>query len=399
MDKIYIKGLLQKIIDKEFANSTKRRVNDYSDRLNFACPYCGDSHKNNHAKRGNLYFNKLVFICFNCDKKTTFDRMCKDFNEQIDPGKKLEMIEHLDSIVSYTDYQSEFIDARFENLIDISELEHSINLKLTPFSDFKPIQVNGGIYKYLLNRGIEAEFHKNIYQAKYWKNEDEHEWVIVMLNRKGDKLLGMQIRNLKEGKRRTFKIYNYENILEWVNLGRVEPKNVDINELVVYNKLSYYFNILNVDFDRMITVFEGYLDSLFYPNSIGLVGVNTDFRFLESSGFELQYFFDNDEAGFKKSEEKLKEGYSIFLWKKLFDDIVERKRVEDPYKLLYRINKVKDINKLCQLTPGAYKKLKLPNFFSKDVLDVKWLPKFRKKQRHEIDVVDYNKKFEDFKKL
>ena len=242
MDKIYIKGLLQKIIDKEFANSTKRRVNDYSDRLNFACPYCGDSHKNNHAKRGNLYFNKLVFICFNCDKKTTFDRMCKDFNEQIDPGKKLEMIEHLDSIVSYTDYQSEFIDARFENLIDISELEHSINLKLTPFSDFKPIQVNGGIYKYLLNRGIEAEFHKNIYQAKYWKNEDEHEWVIVMLNRKGDKLLGMQIRNLKEGKRRTFKIYNYENILEWVNLGRVEPKNVDINELVVYNKLSYYFN-------------------------------------------------------------------------------------------------------------------------------------------------------------
>ena len=95
----------------------------------------------------------------------------------------------------------------------------------------------------------------------------------------------------------------------------------------------------------------------------------------------------------------MKEGYSIFLWRKLFDDIVEKKRVEDPYKLLYRINKVKDINKLCQLTPGAYKKLKLPNFFSKDVLDIKWLPKFRKKQRHEIDVVDYNKKFEDFKKL
>ena len=127
MDKIYIKSLLQKIIDKEFSNSTKRRINDYSDRLNFACCYCGDSHKNNHAKRGNLYFNRLVFICFNCDKKTTFDRMCKDFNEQIDPDKKLEMIEHLDSIVSYTDYQNEFIDARFENLIDLTDLEDSIN--------------------------------------------------------------------------------------------------------------------------------------------------------------------------------------------------------------------------------------------------------------------------------
>ena len=399
MDKIYIKRLLQKIIDKEFTNSTKRRINDYSDRLNCACPFCGDSHRNNHAKRGNLYFNRLVFICFNCDKKTTFDRMCKDFNEQIDPDKKLEMIEHLDSIVTYTDYQNEFIDARFENLIDLTDLEDSINKNLTPFSDFKPIQVNGGIYKYLIGRGIAPELHKNIYQAKYWKNEDESEWVIVMLNRKDNKILGMQIRNLKEGKRRTFKIYNYENLLEWVNMAKEEPKVIDINELVVYNKLSYYFNILNVNFDYMITVFEGYLDSLFYPNAIGLVGVNTDFRFLENGGFDLQYFFDNDEAGFKKSEEKLKEGYPVFLWRKLFDDIVERKRVEDPYTLLHRISKVKDINKLCQLTPGAYKKLNLPNFFSEDVMDIKWIPKFKRRNKNDADSVDYNRKFEDFNKL
>lgn len=398
MDKVYIKNILQKILDKEFANVQKRRVNDYSDRLNFACPFCGDSHRNNHAKRGNLYFNRLVFICFNCDKKTTFDRMCKEFNEQIDPDKKLEMIEHLDSIMTYNDYQSEFVDAKFDNLIDLGDLEKSIELNLTPFSDFKPIQVNGGIYKYLIGRGIEPDKHKNIYQAKYWKNEDESEWIIVMLNRRDTKLLGMQVRNLKEGRKRMFKIYNYENILEWVNMAKEEPKQVDINELVIYNKLSYYFNILNVDFDRMITVFEGYLDSLFYPNSIGLVGVNTDFRFLENSGFDLQYFFDNDEAGFKKSEEKLKEGYTVFLWNKLFESIVDQKNSNDPFSLLHRISKVKDVNKLCQLTPDAFKKLKLPLFFSKDILDVKWIPKF-KRRRNNKEEVDYNKKFEEFKKL
>ena len=369
----------------------------YTDRLNVCCPYCGDG-KSEYKKRGNLYFNRLVFICFNCDKKTTFDRMCKEFNEQIDPDKKLEMIEHLDSIMTYNDYQSEFTDAKFDNLIDLSDLEKSIELNLTPFSDFKPIQVNGGIYKYLIGRGIEPDKHKNIYQAKYWKNEDESEWIIVMLNRRDTKLLGMQVRNLKEGRRRMFKIYNFENILEWVNLAKEEPKQIDINELVIYNKLSYYFNILNVDFDRMITVFEGYLDSLFYPNSIGLVGVNTDFRFLENSGFDLQYFFDNDEAGFKKSEEKLKEGYTVFLWNKLFESIVEQKNSNDPFSLLHRISKVKDINKLCQLTPDAFKKLKLPLFFSKDILDVKWIPKFKRK-RNNKEEVDYNKKFEEFKKL
>ena len=396
MDKVYITGLLQKILDKEFSNNQKRRINDFTDRLNFACPFCGDSHKNNHSKRGNLYFNKLFFICFNCDKKTTFDRMCKDFNEQVDPDKKLEMIEHLNSVVTYTDYENNMSDAKFENLIDLSELERVFSNDLTPISDFKPIQVNGGVYKYLLNRGIGPELHKNIYQGKYWKNEDEAEWIIIMLNRRDDKVLGMQVHNLKEGKRRMFKIYNYENLLEWVNIGKDEP-DIDMNELVIYNKLSYYFNILNVDLGNVITVFEGYIDSLFYPNSIGLVGVNTDFKLIESSGLDLRYFFDNDEAGYKKTEEKLKEGYPVFLWKKIFEDIVDKKKSSEPDKLMHRISKVKDMNKLAQLVPDPYKKLKLDEFFSQDEYDLKWIPKFRKKKK--VEETDYNKKFRSFDSL
>lgn len=397
MDKSYINGLIQSVLNKEFSNQHKRRAIPYEDRVNFACPYCGDSHKNQHAKRGNLYYNRLIYICFNCDKKTTLDRFCKDFNEMLDPDKKLEMIEHLNSVMTYSDFEGDFIDAKFEDLIDLSELERVFSQDLTPISDFKPIQVNGGVYKYLCGRGIGPEMHKNIYQAKYWKNEDEHEWIIAMLNRRGDKVLGMQIRNLKEGRRRMFKIYNYENLLEWVNIGK-DVEEYDMSQLVIYNKLSYYFNILNVDFGETITVFEGYLDSLFFPNSIGLVGVNTDYRFLENNNLDIRYFFDNDDAGYKKSEEKIKENYPVFLWKKLFEDIVSKKKTDDPYKLLHRISKVKDINKLAELVPEPYKKLQLDNFFSNDVLDIKWIPKVRRKRKTEEET-DYNKKFESFKNL
>lgn len=398
MDKIYIQGILQNIVNKEFSDSIKRKMVVYSDRVNMACFYCGDSTKNKHAKRGNLYFNTLVFCCFNCDKKTTFDRVCKDHNEQIDPDKKLEMIEHLNSVTTYSDYEGDFVDAKFEDLIDLTELERVFSQDITPISDFKPIQINGGVYKYLIGRGIPPQFHKNIYQAKYWKNEDESEWIIVMLNRRDDKVLGLQIRNLKEGRRRMFKIYNYENLLEWVNIGKDIEDDLDINQLVVYNKLSYYFNILNVDFSNTITVFEGYLDSLFFPNSIGLVGVNTDYRFLENNDLDIQYFFDNDEAGYKKSEEKLKEGYRIFLWKKLFEDIVSNKKTDDPHALLHRVSKVKDINKLSTLVENPYKKLQLSNYFSKDIMDIKWIPKFKKLKR-KLDGVDYNRKFDNFKNL
>ena len=397
MDKLYVNGLVQNVLNKEFSNQQKRKSIPYEDRVNFACPYCGDSHRNNHAKRGNLYYNRLIYICFNCDKKTTLDRFCKDFNEVLDPDKKLEMIEHLNSVMTYSDFEGDFVDAKFEDLIDLSELERVFSQDLTPISDFRPIQVNGGVYKYLCGRGIGPELHKNIYQAKYWKNEDEHEWIIAMLNRRGDKVLGMQIRNLKEGKRRMFKIYNYENLLEWVNIGK-DTKDSDMAELVIYNKLSYYFNILNIDFNNRITVFEGYLDSLFFPNSIGLVGVNTDYRFLENNNLDLQYFFDNDEAGYKKSEEKIKEGFSVFLWKKLFEDIVDKKKTDDPYRLLHRISKVKDINKLSELVPNPYSKLNLQNYFSSDILDIKWIPKFRRKKLPQ-ESTDYNKKFDSIKNL
>jgi DNA-directed RNA polymerase subunit RPC12/RpoP len=397
MDKNYIKSILQKILNKEFTNQYKRNIQDYNDRLNFACPYCGDSHKKNKAKRGNIYFNRLIYICFNCGKKTTFDRFCKDFDEIIDPYKKLEMIEYLNNVITYSDYQDEFINAKIDNLIDLSELERVFNSHITNISDFKPIQTNGFVYKYLVGRGITPELHKNIYQAKYWRNEEEYEWIIAMLNRRGNKVLGMQIRNLKEGKRRMFKIYNYENLLEWVNIGK-EDIDYDINELVIYNKLSYYFNILNVDFNDRITIFEGYIDSLFFPNSIGLVGVNTDYRFLENNNLDIQYFFDNDEAGYKKSEEKLKKGYPVFLWKRLFEDIVNKKKTDDPYRLLHRISKVKDINKLAELVPKPYSKLELWKYFSNDILDIKWIPKFKKNKKLE-KYLDYNKKFDSLNYL
>ncbi len=395
--KEYISGIIQKIVDKEFSLKVERSIIKHDNRVQFRCPYCHEG-KTKTKKRGNVYVDKLLYVCFRCGKKTSFDRLCKDFNEQIDPEKKLQMIEHLNDVMTYSDYESDFVDAKLEKLINMSDLERVFSQNLTPISDFKPIQVNGGVYKYLVNRGIPPQYHKNIYQAKYWKSEDESEWIIAMLNRRDDRILGMQIRNLREGKRRMFKIFNYENLLEWINIGKEEVET-DMNELVIYNKLSYYFNILNVDFTQKITVFEGYLDSLFYPNSIGLVGVNTDSKILEGNSLDIQYFFDNDEAGYKKSEEKIKSNYRVFLWKKLFEDIVTKKKTNDPYRLLHRISKVKDINKLAELTPDPYRKLELYKYFSNDILDLKWIPKIIKKGKKTNEDDNYNRKFEEFDRI
>lgn len=373
MDKLYIKNILQSILDSQFVSVHRRKINDMHDRMNFCCPYCGDS-KSEFKKRGNIWFNKLIYVCFNCGKKTNFDRFAKDFNIVLDPEKKLEIIEYLSQNISYQDVEDDIFEHKFDRLLDLKDIYRIFNDGEHVITDFKPIVENSKVYQYLINRGITKELHYNLFEGKYWISSDRWEPIIAILNRKGEKVIGLQIRNLKSGKSRLFKIYNYETLYKWI-LDIEEITDMDLSELVVYNKLSYYFNILNINFTEKITVFEGYLDSLFYPNSLGVVGVNTDMRFIESNNLEIQYFYDNDDAGFKSAETKLKEGYPVFLWNKLFDDIVQQKKSDDPYTLLHRISRVKDLNKLAELTQNPFKKLNLGNYFSKDVMDLRWIPK------------------------
>ena len=71
----------------------------------------------------------------------------------------------------------------------------------------------------------------------------------------------------------------------------------------------------------------------------------------------------------------MKIGYPVFLWKKLFQSIVDKKNSTDPYSLMHRISKVKDLNQLANLSSNPYEKFSLTTFFSKDIMDIGWIPK------------------------
>ena len=376
MDKEYIKSLVQEIIDKEFSDPARRKIIDFNNRLNFCAPCCGDSHKNKHAKRGNLYFDKLLYVCFNCGTKSSLDHICKDFNVRIDPSKKMELIEHMNSNVTYNDYEDSILDNGLKYLLNLEEVIESINNNFElSLKEVTPIKKNSIVYNYLVNRGISEELHSNIYQGKNYLGSERYENVICLLNKNKNKILSIQIRNLKEGRNRNFKIFNFETLYLWTK-GNID--DIDVNTVAIYNKISYFFNILNVDFSKKVTIFEGYLDSLFFPNSIGVVGTNTDMRFLEDNNIDIQYFYDNDNSGNIKSVEKIKMGYKVFLWNKLFEYIVSMKSKSDPYKLYQKISSVKDLNKLATFVSNPYSTYKMNNFFSKDIYDIKYINKLKK---------------------
>ena len=342
MNTDYIKSLIQLILNKTFSDQNRKQIITFENRINFCCPVCLDSTKTAAKKRGNLFFNTLHYECFRCGHKTSLYKLCKSFLIEIDPSKKMEMIEYLNNTVNNNnDYKSNIDEININDLINFSDLEKVLNTNKI-ITEFKPLYKNGIVYNYLLERGINEKFHKNIFQAKHWLNENRYENVIVLLNRKDDKILGMQTRNLKSGKYRSFKIYNFESLYRWVN--NIETENdiegIDLSQLFIYNKLSYFFNILNIDFENTITIFEGYLDSLFFPNSIGVVGTNTDLKILETNNLDIQFFYDNDNAGHKKSSEKIKNEFKVFLWNKLFEEVVNKKKSDDPYTLMNRLSNI-----------------------------------------------------------
>ena len=391
IDKEYCKSIIQKILDKAHKIPEKRKIKENIDGLQFACPITGDSTKSINEKRGHLYWDTMFYISYDDDGiKMSFTALCKEFDIEIDIDQRMCIYDHIKSNISLDVIENDIFYSKLDLAIGLEEMLSVLNSKKSdsPITNIEPIITGSRADRYLTKRGILKDYQQNIYQGVY-RNGEYFEDIIIILNKSSNKIIGCQIRNLKDGYKRMFKIYNFEQISKWVYPNR----EVDEIEMIMYNKISYYFNILNVSFDRTITIFEGYIDSIFFQNSIGVTGVGTDMRILESNNLQIQYFFDNDAAGYKKTEEKLKEGYPVFLWKKLFEDIVNKKKSPDPYKLLHRINKVKDLNELSILVANPYKNLELDKFFSKDILDIKWIPKFKKKKKSDFDETDYNKKF------
>ena len=93
--------LLSNILKQEFRNEPERQeVLPKGKRINFSCPYCGDS-QDAYKKRGNFYLESLTYKCYNggCVYSNpgsfrTIWEMLEDFKltEEVDPLERAGII-------------------------------------------------------------------------------------------------------------------------------------------------------------------------------------------------------------------------------------------------------------------------------------------------------------------
>ncbi|MDY0270320.1 hypothetical protein [Trichloromonas sp.] len=367
IDKDYIQSLIQSILDNNHSLPQKRKIRVYPDRLNFSCPICGDSEKVASKKRGNLYFKNMMYICFNeetCSR--SFTKLLDTFNIQMDIEKKIQMYQYIENNIQFQS-NDEITIKSLDKLFDVNDLcEFFKRDKTRNLTNLQPLVRNSGVDMYVRNvRNI--KFTRDIYEGVYHFNSKWSQPVMVFLNRMGDNVISMQIRNLLNGDKRYFKIMDFSYIYDMM----YPDGDLDDQERISYNKLSHFFNIFNVDFTRDVNLFEGYIDSLSIPNSIGQIGINTDIGFLlNEDGISLRFIYDNDKAGFNKSQKMLKDGHKVFLWNKFFIDLLKKHKGNKKELAKKLKEEIKDFNKLSQkFKKPLYEIFNFDQYFSDDNLD------------------------------
>lgn len=296
---------LRELLAERFGpSSQKSRVKVMRDRINFACPYCGDSHSNQMKKRGNIFTNSLSFHCYNCGTHRTLNSFLKDFNKLRGGWEKINQLaaESLTTFQQTRSVDSErILGALFDDEVESRLFDRELIKKKLGL-----VEAEGTKIQTYLEKRMQRHMKRFLWDPKASK--------LYILNLKGeDKAIGWQVRNFGKYADNGSKYLTYKWSKACELLG-IEPGVPNVDML---DKLSYTFNLFNVDFSRPVTVFEGPLDSFLLPNSIALASLHTRVPF-ETESF--RYLFDYDKPGQQKALEFLKEGQTVFLWKNFLKD-------------------------------------------------------------------------------
>lgn len=336
-----IKNKIQEILNKKFANDSyiKRKIDVYHDRLNFSCPYCGDSRSDVRKKRGNLYLDSLRFHCFNCGHSTGINRFLSDFNEELSNEDKIVVHEIQQNAKKFEKRVSSTQSSMSMTLLDKLAIPKDILFKqLGIISPYKDVTASN----YLKSRMI------NIKDWKYFAYNPLTKELYILNISPSDRVIGFQIRQLdpKSHKQRytssrLTKIYSdvfnkdingiVERLLLKEPLGQKYIEEEDGVENIVANldRLSGIFNIMNVNLSQPLTIMEGPIDSLAITNSIALQSAAKHLDGFFDEVENVRYLFDNDKTGKEMSLKKMKNHKKVFLWGQYLDMIKSKTNIKD----------------------------------------------------------------------
>ena len=339
-----IRYALKQVVSQVHPEPNKKLLKDMHGRITCACPYCGDSHSDDTKKRGNIFWDTLQYHCYNCSYHTNLYSFLKDHEVKLATSDDSFMV--IDYIKQNKIQVNSESVLKHDALRKVQELSIDIDTFKAKFKA-KVIEPGDWIWFQLKDRLLHNRVDDFLYSEK------EHRlWI---LNFGADnKIIGAQTRRMK-GYGQRYLTYDLPKLYEEMG----QPLELSNEELTPLTKVSTLFGIMQLNFQRPITIFEGPLDAKFMANSLALAtaGRSTD-DFDEIP--TVRYMFDNDTTGKKKMAEKLKKGRPVFMWSKFLKENGLDK---------YNIKDLNDLMLKCfELKIDAHKKI--DQYFTSSQLDL-----------------------------
>lgn len=340
--------VVESILSSKFASDQKKRIIQLDRRLNFACPYCGDSRYNNRKKRGNLYLDNLHYKCYNTGCQTdsrTLEGLINDFHmeEEFTASETLYIRSKRGSEIRLGGSGTSTFTTHLLNLdeyaIDRTYLMSLLGLKELADS----------------RRGREYMIARKQYgfdHRLFAMNDRTEDLYFFNLNKKGTGVIGLQMRHLNARKNdRRFTTENFSKLI--IDHMLIEDPDPDI--MAMMDKYGLLYNILRIDLSKPVQILEGPIDANHITNAMATMSAST--RVYMNNGI---YLYDNsivDDAGKSSAIERLKENCTVFAWKKFTNrypqftnckDINDIVRKDDQFPIndvvmKYYINDILDI--------------------------------------------------------
>jgi len=334
-----IESLVLAILYYRFSDSQKRKIGKRtSNRINFACPYCGDSKNSADKKRGNIYLTSKTFKCFNdgcpknfCSLYEFISYWCQKYNidiNDVDSSQFQPEVESFDTDQALNTLRKDIINNK---LIDVDKVINRFRLK-----GIHEAPRNSLAYKHAKSRCLyDVPRIDNYIKIDNYANK----LYIINYDYLTNKLIGLYIRNLNHHVR--YKMIKYSQILRSFGY----DNNFTQSEIDMINYGASYFNITNVDFNRdNVKLVEGQIDSLFLNNAIGVSGISKSKNLINYISQFTKCYIIVDEDQSRYITQLLYQNYYVILWDYLKYKIKSYSKL--PGQNLNNLNNNIDVNDL-----------------------------------------------------
>jgi hypothetical protein len=291
--------------------------------------------QSSYKKRGNFILegkHRNYYKCFNCGIFKRTDLFFKDFKVDL----QLDIINYIsENLGNFSTSSSSKYDISL--LLDVDALEGYAIDRRELKDRFRLIEAKESPSWSWLTKRLQYVPERFLYSPS--KN-----YILILNLTPSGKIIGAQKRLFKGYPK--YITFSASKLWELLEKGEV-PDEVDI--------VSQLFGILQIDFNKPVTIFEGPFDSFLFKNSVGNAGANKGFPL----DIPRRYWYDDDKTGKDRAIETVQNGKPVFLWDRLKRDL------NLPYRKKWGLNDL-----MIWLKENNMRTPLFDNYFSNDPLDI-----------------------------